>query len=232
MAKSLQLLRGGCLVVAAQHRSVATLNVLFFFFIFLMLFRRRASAPPASLPDAAGAPPIALAASLRPDGVAGVALALHVAALRAGFAPPRPLPPSPCPWPGSRTATEWVWTYDLPGAANTFQLHVSLQAASGRLLVQLRELAGGDAPAVAAHAYMGVQAPRYVGPAPLGDEWGDAVVRTDGLEAMAQQLLFDPVKAAAVKKTGGERRLPGGVAAAVALAAAAVVTVAAGRRRG
>lgn len=185
---------------------------------------------------AAGAPPILLAPSLRPDGAAGVALALHAAALRAGFAAPRRPLPSPCPWPGGRTATEWVWTYRLRGAANTFQLHVSLQAASGRLLAQLREIVEQDndatsPPFIAGHAYMGVQAPRYVGRAALGDDWEGALVGTDVLEAMARQLLFDPVKAAAAKTRGG--RLGGGkaVAAVLAAAAAAVAAVVVQKRR-
>ena len=183
---------------------------------------------------AAGTPPILLAPSLRPDGVSGVALALHAAALRAGFATPRRPLPSPCPWPGGRTATEWVWTYRLRGASNVFQLHVSLQAASGRLLVQLREIVEreNDAtspPFIAGHAYMGVQAPRYVGWAPLGDGWEGALVGVDALEAMARQLLFDPVKAAAARKRGGGGRAK--EAAAVAVAAAAVAAVMVQKRR-
>ena len=186
----------------------------------------------------AGRPPSALAPRLRPDGAAGVALSLHAAAVEAGFVPAKGgSVPAHVAWPGGREAVEWVFSYKKKGFPHRFELHASLQAATGRMLVQLRELVpaaggggkGADAPppAVAAHAYLGVLAPRYVGAHPLGDTWNDALTELETLRGMVGEILVGPVLASAA--VSGPSRLPR-VMAVAAVAAAAALAAARARR--
>ncbi|KAK9837247.1 hypothetical protein WJX81_001383 [Elliptochloris bilobata] len=129
------------------------------------------------------------------DGGALLALSLHCLMCQQGFTPARRRLAED--W-NKRFTDEWVFEYRRAGCKNTFVLHCSLQAASGKMFVNLRE----DGNSSNTHC-VGLLLSRYVKrPALASPDWRGLPAEAEALEGMFTTYVTAPLLASAVPSQG------------------------------